>query len=274
MKKIYLLFTFLSGIVLFTACSEDKIDTYHAPGDNVYFDINTTNSLVFSFADTTLDITEVTLHLPVKLSGERVPYARSFNVGIIDSLTTARTELHYEALAQSHQLPADSGIFLLPVTLYNKDEILSDSTLTIGLILQSSDELGTGFPPLAYAKVSFSSRLEQPDWWRYWVGELGTYSRTKHFLFLISSGTKALHDPSVDFFSTPKALYHISQYKAFMTNPFSWVEKNPEYALEKQTETTYLFYLKSAPNKSYLFVYESSNDKYYFKDEKGEFIFI
>ena len=274
MKKIYLFFFCLSGIIFFAACSEDIIETYHAPGDNVYFNINDDNSLLFSFTDTTQSTTEVTLLLPVKLSGARQPYPRTFNVGLIDSLTTAQAGIHYEALAKSYELQSDSGTFLLPIVLYNKNEILLDSTLTIGIILEKSDDFGIEFPKLISATVSFSNRLEEPGWWMYWRGELGTYSRTKHFFFLISSGTKNLHNPSIDYYSTPKALYHISQYKTFMNDPFSWVAKNPEYAIEKQSDTDYLFYLKDSPNKSYHYVYESSNGKYYFKDENGEFIYV
>ena len=273
MKKINIFFIFSLGIILFTACSEDAIDTYHAPGDNVYFNINADNKVVYSFTDTTLDVTEVALYLPVKLAGERVPYERTFNVEIIDTLTTAQSGLHYLPLSKSYALAADSGTFLLPVTLLNKDEILLDSTLTIGIRLLPSDELGVGFPLLLSAKISFSSRLEKPDWWDYW-GQLGTYSRTKHFLFLISSGTKALHNPSTDPFSTPKALYHISLYENFLRDPASWVAKNPEYALDKQADGNYLFYLKETPDKTYPYVYESANGKYYFKDENGEYIYV
>lgn len=274
LKNIYLLFAILPVIGMFSACSEDTIDTYHAPEDSVYFDINDDNKLTFSFTDTILDITEVTLYLPVKLSGERVSYERTFNLEVVDTATTAKSGEHYLAFEKSYTLAADSGTFLLPVTLLNKDELLLESTLTIGLRLQASDRLGVEFPDLTFAKISFSSRLEQPDWWIYWMGELGTYSRSKHFLFLISSGTKDLHNPSVDFFSTPKALYHISEYKTFMNDPFSWIAKNPEYTLEKQADDNYLFYLKETPDKSYPYVYESSNGKYYFKDENDEFIFV
>ncbi|MDR1720213.1 MAG: DUF4843 domain-containing protein [Dysgonamonadaceae bacterium] len=271
MRK-YIFFSIIACLA--AGCSEDVIDTYHAPQDNVYFDVNDNNSLIFSFADTSLNVTEVTLLLPVKLSGERVSHDRSLRLEVVDTATSAQSGLHYAPLSTSYALPADSGVFMLPVTLFNKDELLTEQSLTIGLRLLASDDLGVSFPNLTTAKITFSSRLEQPDWWIYWMGELGVYSRTKHYLFLVSSGTKSLHNPSVDFFSTPKALYHISEYKAFMTDPFTWVTKHTDYALDRQADNNYLFYLKATPEKVYDLIYEPESGKYYFKDENGAFIFI
>ena len=273
MKKFIPLYLVISLVFALTTCSENPDYVYDSQKDNIYFDINNANgNILYSFADTTLDVVEVTLFLPVKVSGNRLPKDRSLRIGVVDAQTTAQAGLHYAQLSQSYTIPSDSGTFLLPVILYNKDDMLLESTVVLSLELLNSDDFEVGFPHLSSANISFSARLEEPEWWRYWVGELGFYSRTKHFLFLISSGTKNLHNPSVDFFSTPKALYHISEYKAFLTNPFVWVENNPEYALVKQAGEDYLFYLKATPEKTYLLKWENEIGKYFFIDENGESI--
>jgi hypothetical protein len=169
-------------------------------------------------------------------------------------------------------LPADSGTFQLPVTLLNTDDILLDSTLTIGLKLVGTSDFLVEFPHLISAKISFSARLEEPDWWKYWQGELGFYSRTKHFLFLISSGTKALNNPGVDYLLTPKAQFNISEYKAFLTNPFEWATKHADYALDEQPDRNYHLYLKATPEKTYLLRWDTNIGKYFFIDENGEII--
>lgn len=264
-------------VMVFIACKKNPDYIYDSQKDNIYFDITKTNlnepaNILYSFADTTLDVVEVTLYLPVKISGNRLPHNRNIRIGVIDTETTAQAGLHYAQLSQTYTVQADSGTLQLPVTLYNKDEILLESTLVLSLQLLDSDDFEVDFPHLTSAKISFSARLEEPDWWKYWVGELGFYSRTKHFLFLISSGTKALHNPSEDFFSTPKALYHISEYKAFLNNPFTWTDRHPEYALDKQGNDDYLFYLKATPEKTYFLKWETEAGKYYFIDENGESI--
>ncbi len=277
MKKIKFLFLPALLAAIFAACSENPGYEYNAQKDNIYFDYATTDDskITYSFADTTFDVVENTIYLPVKISGKRVSYDRKFRVEVIDSLTTAKPSLHYEPMASSYTLAADSGTFKLPVVLYNTDEILQDSTLVLALRLVDSDNFSTAFPHLISATISFSSRLEEPSWWKYWLGELGTYSRTKHFLFLISSGTKALTDPTApdSYLYTPEVLYHISEYKAFLADPFTWVGKHTEYALEKKNGSDdYTFYLKAAPDKTYLLKWEAGNGKYFFIDENNEII--
>ena len=273
MKKFIPLYIVISLVFALASCSDNSDYVYDSQKDNIYFDINNKDgNILYSFADTTLNVVEVTLYIPVKISGNRVSKDRNLKIGIVAGQTTAKEGLHYAPLSQSYIIPSDSGKLLLPVILYNKDDILLENTVVLSLQLLDSEDFEVGFPHLNSAKVSFSARLEEPEWWRYWMGELGFYSRTKHFLFLISSGTKNLHNPSVDFFSTPKALYHISEYKAFLTNPFVWVESHPEYALVKQANDDYLFYLKATPEKTYSLKWENEIGKYFFIDENGESI--
>jgi hypothetical protein len=278
MKNLNPLYVLLLWISAFTACTGNSDYIYESQQDNIYFNFEDSrnNRILFSFADTSLDVVEITLFLPVKISGNRLPINRNFRIELIDSLTTAKAGLHYAPLADKYTLPADSGTFQLPITLYNTDDILQDSTLVLSVRLVESEDFSIGFPRSISANIVFSSRLEEPDWWKYWVSELGLYSRAKHYFFLISSGTKALHNPAGTdgYMFTPKALYNISEYKAFLNDPFSWVEKNPSFALEEQTDGTFLFYLKVMPEKTYQLVWESAIGKYYFIDENGEYIFL
>ena len=265
----------LSILAIFiSSCSKEPEFIYDSP-DSVYFNFKDTASskIVYTFAYNP-ELAEDTIYLPVKIAGKRVPTSRSFKIAVIDSATTASPSLHYEAFKESYEIPADSGTFSLPVIIYNKDPELDVSTLTLAFSLQPSDDFNVDFPHMITGKISFSNRLEQPGWWIYWMSSLGMYSRVKHQLFLISSGTVDMPDMSQPdaYLQIPKALYHVAQYKAFLSDPFTWVLGHPEYALTEKENGDYEFYLKETPEKIIVLQWNQGTNTYYFIDENGQII--
>ena len=217
---------------LLAACGDEQHYLYRSATDNIYFDFKDTTSshLTRSFAYTP-GATTLTVEIPVKISGQRTPRQRQFRVEMIPGLTTAREGEHHAAIAGLHVLPADSGTCILPVELYNTDPLLADTTLVVAIRLVPTDDFTTALP-LTTAVISFSNRLEKPVWWDYssWASSLGAYSRNKHYLFLVSSGTVDLSDPSTEGEKTIQSMNYISNFKAFVFDPVTWVSRHPDYA--------------------------------------------
>ena len=268
---IYLSILITAGIA---SCSKNS-DFLYDSQDSIYLNYPDTTSrkISYSFAYTP-NIAEDTVWIPVKISGEIIPHDRSFKLAVVDSVTTAEPGAHFEPLQDSYTMPADSGTISVPVVIYNKDPALDSSTVTLGIALVPTADFKIAFPQLDYARLSFSNRLEQPAWWIYWMSSLGPYSRVKHQLFLIATGTNDMPDMSQPdaYLLVPEALYHISQYTALIGDPFGWVEKHPEYALTENEDGSYSFYLVDTPQKIIILMKDEASGSFHFIDENGQII--
>ncbi len=275
MKNIIILLLFSLTIISGMSSCKGNDDFLYESQDNIYFNFadSASSKISFTFAYTPT-ITQDTIFVPVKISGKKSPYDRTFKIEVIDSLTTAQSNIHYKPFTDKYIMPADSGMINVPIIIYNTDPILNDSTVILSFSLKSTDDFQINFPDKITGSISFSNRLEQPSWWIYWMGELGPYSRVKHQLFLISSGTTTLPDMSKSdaYLLTPEALFHLSVYKSFLADPFTWVSKNTDYVLSKKANGNYDFYLKDSPEKVIPLVWDQSSNTYHFIDEKGQLI--
>jgi hypothetical protein len=273
MKRTTIIIVLLSMVLY--ACKKDEPLGYETT-DNVYFDFtpldkdDTADSLVYSFAYNTEKDMD-TILIPVRLSGIRQHTARKFSVGIVDTSTTAIASLHYKPLESEYTIPADSGIFLLPLIVYSKDTALKSKSVIITLTLQGSLDLGVSFKDLKTGFIKLSNKLEKPTWWDVWIGELGEYSRVKHELFIRTSGTTVLSASQADYMETPKTLYFIRRFKSFLSDPFKWVADFPDegYVITLEADGNYYFYSTGTPDNKYMMEKNSGDGKYYFKDEDG-----
>ena len=279
MKRLTII-TALLLIILCHACKKAELVAYNTP-DNVYFDFtpddenDKSDSIVYSFAyNPEKDID--TVFIPVRVSGLRQKKDRKFSVGIVDTATTAIASLHYLPLEKEYTIPADSGIFRLPLIVLNKDTALKSKTVTISLELIPNGDFEVTFKELYTGFVKLSNRLEKPLWWDVWSDELGGYSRIKHELFIRTSGTTALPPDKSDFMTIPKALYFIRRFSSFLQDPFKWVSDNATagYVITLEADGNYYFYSSSNPDNKYILVKNPADSKYYFIDEKGDRIII
>lgn len=265
------------GLVVFLLCACQENDNYlYDSPDNIYFNFkDTANSrITYSFAYTP-DIVQDTVLVPVRISGNRVGWSRQFKLQIVSDETTAQAEKHYKPLDDFYEIASDSGTYEVPVIVYNKDPEMDDSTFMITLTLQPTPDFQVNLTYIPKVRISFSNRLEEPNWWKSWMSSLGTYSRVKHQLFLIASGTTELADMRGDpnaYLQIPKTLFHLDQFKVFLNDPFAWVRKNEEYSLTESGSEEYHFYLKSAPEKVTLLKKDPASGVYRFIDENGQFI--
>jgi hypothetical protein len=256
------------------ACKKEETPLFDTT-ENVYFDFlpndpaDKSDSLIYSFAYYP-DKAEDTVYVPVKISGFRVPNGRKFILTTVDSSTTAKAGVHYKALEKEYEMQSDSGLCLVPVILYNKDTVLKSKTLTIGLTLKPTTDFGIAFTLQNKGIIKFSNRLEKPNWWNSWAGELGEYSRVKHELFIRASGTIDL-PVTVEFNTIPKALYHTRRFKAFLLDPFTWVTQYAAegYIITMEADGFYYFYNDKNPDNKYKLEKNPDDGRYYFKDENG-----
>lgn len=283
MKK-YIFLVFTASVFLF-GCKKSDLETYHS-ADNIYLDypfVNgkpDTSKLIYSFAYVQ-GIDKDTIWVPVKISGVHEHRDRKFLLSVVDTATTALANLHYEQLKAFYVMPADSGTTHIPVIIKNIDTTLVNKSVTLTVRISGGADFKTGLPTdIRTKKIYFSNRLEQPVWWQYWAGSMGTYSRVKHQLFLISSGATDLVEFTVpDFYlQIPRDLYYISNTHEFLTHPFDWVKQHPEkgYTLTKRNDGSgdYDFYNVNAPGKKFYLKYFSQANTYVFIDENGNQVII
>lgn len=270
------LFFILCLAATLCGCKKDKELLYNSQ-DNIYFNYASKDTLSYSFA-LNLGQAQDTLMIPVIITGKTVNYARTFQVSVLADSTTAVSSLDYEPLKSSYTMPADSGQVHIPVIIKNIDTALNSKSVVLTIRVSGGKDFGSSFYEAMRTKqILFSNRLEEPDWWPSWQGELGNYSRTKHQLFLISSGTTDLvvviGNPNA-YLDIPRALFYISNFKAFLTDPFGWVKANPTkgYVLTARNDGTgdYDFYNVNTPTKKIHLQYFAQADTYVFIDENGQ----
>lgn len=274
-RNLFFILLFCSAMF---GCKKDKELLYNSQ-DNIYLDYTVKDTLTYSFA---LHLNQVkdTIWVPVIIAGKRVNHDRHFQLSVVPDSTTAVATLDYEPLKSSYTMPADSGVVHIPVINKGTDTALVNKSVVLTVRVSGGTDFATLLgESIRTKKILFSNRLEEPAWWSdYWVGTLGSYSRTKHQLFLISSGTVDLPDTTGGnyfyFASTvPRDLYYISNFSTFLTDPFSWVKQNPSkgYVLTLTNDGTgdYYFYNTSDPAKKFLLEYFRQTNTYVFIDENG-----
>lgn len=282
--KRNIFYVLLAATMLF-GCKKDAKLVYNSK-DNIYLNYKDkdgnpdTSALTFSFAYNPT-LSKDTIWVPVIISGLRVNHDRQFVLSVVDSNTTAKVGVHYQALKPFYIMPADSGTIKVPVIIENTDPALANSSVNLALRVSGGTDFGSLLPvELRSKSIYYSARLEKPSWWIYWQGQLGDYSRVKHQLFLISSGTIDLVDLSQPnaYLQIPRTLYYIDNTRTFINDPFTWVSRHPEkgYVLTKRTDGTmdYDFYSSASPDKKFYLKYYAQVSGYFFVDENGKQITI
>jgi hypothetical protein len=270
---------------LICACKKNNILTYESDVDNIslnYLDphgVPDTSAITYSFSETPGKAND-TVWVPVRIAGKRIAKDRNFVLSVVDSMTTAKVNLHYEPLKPFYTIPADSGKLLVPVIIKNIDPALTDKTVVLGIRLVAGGDFIAGLPVSIRSKrIIFSNRLEQPVWWAWWQGNLGTYSRTAHQLYLISGGSALVDTRKPDaYLQIPRTLYYLENAKNFTRDPFTWVARNPEkgYVITKRTDGTqdYDFYNVNTPNTKIYVKFFPQVNSYFFMNENGNQIIM
>ena len=230
--------------LLFFACnkSEPTLYDYHS---NIYFNLNEEqqDSIIYTFAYN-INKSSDTVYIPVSISGFRNANERYYSAYVEQDSSTAIEGIHYEKLADRYLVSSEEGKTFLPLVVYNVKD-LEEKNVSLIIKLKETNDFKVDDPEIVRAHIVLSARLEQPVWWTMWLQE---YSRTKHQLFIISTGQTVL---TMDGLDAPKNLYFADLLRIMLNNPFKWVEDNPEkgYTLSSPDNgLTYDFYHIDNPN--------------------------
>lgn len=263
MKQTFILS--IISLLALAACKKSADFLYRGEKQNVYFDLNANDSVVYTFAYEP-GLPKDTIYLPVRLAGLRADTLRQFSVRVIDTATTARPGQHYEPFKSSYTFGADTGLFHLPVILYNTDLSLQQRSVRLTLQLLPGNGLDTSVNKLIRTKVVLSNKLEKPRWWDSWP--LGPYTQTRHQLFMIATGVTSMTTEGLD---APRNLYLAGRLNVMVADPFRWVTENPEkgYVLTQRTDGNYDFYSTANPAQTILVRKNTSTGRFHFVDENG-----
>ncbi|TCC87267.1 DUF4843 domain-containing protein [Pedobacter frigiditerrae] len=272
MKKYIILI--IVAITVLIGCKKNAAFTYESD-DNVYLDYPNLDTITYSFSYKP-SIEQDTVWIPVKISGIRVAKDRKFVMSVVEGSSSAVRGFHYEKLKDFYIIPKDSGVVKVPVIVKNIDTGLVSNSVSLTLRVEGGQDFKGELPAAKRTKtLTFSNRLEEPYWWKYW-GQFRGYGRVKHEFFLIVNGNVNLADmskPSTAFYDIPRTLYYIENVRLFVTYPFDWVKQNPTrgYELKLRTDNSgdYDFYNVNAPSKKFHLKYFKQADEYVFLDEKG-----
>lgn len=253
------------SLLALAACKKSADFLYRGEKQSVYFDLNANDSVVYTFAYEP-DLPKDTLYLPVRLAGLRADTVRQFSVRVIDTGTTAKPGQHYEPFKSSYTFGADTGMFYLPVILYNTDPALLQRSVRLTLQLLPGAGLDTAVNKLIKAKVVLSNKLEKPSWWDSWP--LGAYTQTRHQLFMIATGVTTMTTDGLD---APRNLYLAGRLNVMIADPFRWVSDNPDkgYVLTQRPDGHYDFYSTANPAQTILVRKNTSTGRWHFVDENG-----
>jgi len=263
MKKIKIII--MAAVVLITACQKKDVASYHGNA-NIYFNINTTDSVLYTFALHPGKARD-TAWVPIRISGDRENRDRVYSVKVIDSLSTGVVNKHYEPLKDQYVLPADAGVTYMPVVLYNTDTMLFKRSFVLKLQIAPTGDFNADLAEQATTRVVFSNRLEKPSWWDKCPG--GSYSIVKHQLFRLSATTE---DVPVGTYSQPIWIYYAAKLQSLLVSPATWIVNNPDkgYVLKDRADGNKDFYQAQSPDKSFLYKKDPSSGNFYFIDENNQ----
>ncbi len=217
MKKL------LTLLVVLTACSKAEISESYTGQQSVYFIYNTNaiysggiDSVNYTFVEKNSTVTQDTVWLPVRITGNAADHDRAIDLAVITGKTTAVKDVHYKLL--DYHMPGKSFTASLGVVLL-RDASLRDTSLVLSLHLQPNAEfpelmkdtlMGDGtYYSRNQVRIVFTDRLTKPgNWDAYLVNFFGLYSEVKlRFIASVlgistfpSSGPDALSYPTLQYY--------------------------------------------------------------------------
>lgn len=182
MGAIYRFLTFSCLSLAMISCNKDEIDIYSGDAglyfsESIYSAVNDSKS--YSFAIQNSDVTSDTIWLPVHIMGKASSHDRAIGLSVVDSLTTAKSDVHYQLLTP-YTMPA--GVYeesIGVVILRSKD--LQDSTYRLVLNLESSQDFPLGMEGKNNYLIKMNDILTKPsNWDAFLIYFFGEYSQVKY----------------------------------------------------------------------------------------------
>ena len=154
----------LSGIV--AGCSYKESFPYK--GDSL---VNfKTDSLYFSFGELPFPVTDTTLLIGVEIA-------------LDNSRTTARLREHYDEPRMEGTIPSGASAGTVALTIHRLS-LQSDSVFTVVMDMLPGEDFRLGAVEDRSVAVSFTNRLDLPEWWPMLSKWLGEYDPRKYQKFI------------------------------------------------------------------------------------------
>lgn len=167
----------LAGIV--TACSYKESFPYK--GDSL---VNfKTDSLYFSFGELPFSVTDTTLLIGVEIIGSPAGHERIFHIALDNSRTTARLHEHYDEPRMEGTIPSEASSGTVALTIHRLS-LQSDSVFTVVLDMLPGEDFRLGAVEDRSVAISFTNRLDLPEWWSMLSKWLGEYNPRKYQKFI------------------------------------------------------------------------------------------
>ena len=205
----------------FIGCDENGDDGYYDGISRVYFGQETAHH---GLGAKPVDMTVYTAKIPVCILG--VPAARDMvaKVKVDEALTTA-SENMYNPVIEEVTIPKDSTRGYVEVELL-REQVPSDkdTTFTLTLKLEVSDDFQLGIEESQVSEITFSNYLSEPDWWYvletlYW----GPYHPMKYQKMIEIWGGEITWD---DYVNNSSQVIFVAQQM------YDYFQDYPEYGME------------------------------------------
>lgn len=182
MRYLPLLVT--SCFCLLFSCTQEQSFVYEGR-EGISFEHNTYQ---IGMGNAPYSISDSIVPIPLMLVGTVSSQSRPYAIKIIDTATTAREGIQFQAFDRKRTLPAGAMTDTLFLKIHRRT-LNEDSIYTLTIAINKEGELPPAISERAYVKLMFDNRLAMPQWWSdvsYWLGE---YDRRKYQKFIELNGT-------------------------------------------------------------------------------------
>lgn len=142
-----------------------------------------TDSLYFSFGELPFSVTDTTLLIGVEIIGSPAGHERIFNITLDNSRTTARLHEHYDEPQMEGTIPSGASAGTVALTIHRLS-LQSDSVFTVVLDMLPGEDFRLGAVEDRSVAISFTNRLDLPEWWSMLSKWLGEYNPRKYQKFI------------------------------------------------------------------------------------------
>ncbi len=163
-------------------CDREYLQYDTGKKDNIY--MNSGDSAYYSFISGAPD-EEYDYPLFLQVMGMPKPYVRSYRIEVIDSLTTARADVHYR-LRETDTFPREVISTTRYITLFkNKDPELRERPVVLAFKLVETDDFSVVPIEKRYTKMLlFISITATPKPWWWSDSDLGSYTEQAAYMFM------------------------------------------------------------------------------------------
>ena len=174
------------------------------------------------------DVQETEVRIPVSLAGRTSDVTENFRIRIIDSVTTATAGIHYQLDSLQNIIKPNSYEGNIYIKLLKTVE-MNDTSYTLGLEIIDNQYYKHG--PNNKVILTFSNRLEKPEWWYTDRStNIGYYTQRKLALWLEFWGITDGSDPWENIKEWKYNRWIYDRYRASADKEMfkAWLNEKPE----------------------------------------------